>query len=76
MCRRHARRHAISSTDPFFSPSNAWLGNDRARGHCAAAYAAHTQATIVLIPGAPHTLLNLPAARIATAGFLRQIVQR
>jgi dienelactone hydrolase len=65
--------NVISSTDPFFSPSNPWLGNERAHGHCAAAFAAHKQATIVLIPGAPHTLLNLPAARIATAGFLRQV---
>ena len=63
----------ISSTDPFFSPSNPWLGNDAARGNCATAFAGNKQATIVLIPGAPHTLLNLPAARIATAGFLRQV---
>jgi hypothetical protein len=65
--------NVISSTDPFFSPSNAWLGNANARGHCGTAFAAHKQATIVLIPGAPHTLLNLPAARIAAAGFLRQV---
>lgn len=68
--------NVISSTDPFFSPSNAWLGNAQARGHCATAFAGHKQATIVLIPGAPHTLLNLAPARIATAGFLRQVFDR
>jgi hypothetical protein len=29
----------------------------------------------VLVPDAPHTLLNLPAARSATAGFLAQAVK-
>lgn len=67
--------NVISSTDPFFSPSNSWLGNPSARGHCGAALAAHKDATIVLIPGAPHTLLNLPAARHAVAGFLRDLVK-
>ncbi len=67
--------NVISATDPFFSPSNSWLGNPAARGHCGAALAANKSATIVLIPGAPHTLLNLPAARHATAGFLRDLVK-
>jgi dienelactone hydrolase len=62
--------NVMSSTDPYFSPSNGWLGNADARGHCGAVLAAHKQATVVLIPGAPHTLLNLPAARHATAGFV------
>lgn len=67
--------NVISATDPFFSPSNSWLGNPAARGHCGAALATNKNATIVLIPGAPHTLLNLPAARHATAGFLRDAVK-
>ncbi len=67
--------NVISATDPFFSPSNTWLGNPGARGHCGAALATNKSATIVLIPGAPHTLLNLPAARHATAGFLRDLVK-
>jgi len=61
----------ISSVDPFFSPANAWLGNPEARGNCAGALAAHKAATIVLVPGAPHTLLNLPQVKSATAAFLR-----
>lgn len=64
----------ISATDPFFSPSNAWLGNPAARGHCAAAWKDAKQASIVLIPGAPHTLINLPRAREATAGFLQAVL--
>ncbi len=39
----------------------------------AQALKANKQATIVLIPGTPHTLINLPAARHATAGFLRDV---
>lgn len=65
--------NVISLTDPFFSRANAWLGNPQARGHCGAALQAHTNATVVLMAGAPHTLLMLPAARHATAGFLQEL---
>lgn len=64
----------MSSTDVFFSPSNAWLGNPAAKGYCADALKDNPRAAIVLIPGAPHTLINLPAARAATAGFLQEAV--
>lgn len=67
--------NVISSTDPYFSPSNAWLGRAHAQGHCAQALAAHPRATIVLIPGAAHTLLNLPATRDATAAFVRDVLR-
>lgn len=63
----------ISLTDPYFSPANSWLGNPAALGHCGAALRHHKQASIVLIPGAPHTVLNLPAARHPVAGFLRDV---
>jgi dienelactone hydrolase len=63
--------NVISATDPFFSPSNAWLGNAAAKGHCADALKDVKRASVALIPGAPHTLLNLPAVRDITAGFLR-----
>ncbi len=62
--------NVISSTDPFFSPANTWLGNPQAQGHCGTALKDHKQASVVLIPGAPHTVLNLPAARQPVAGFL------
>ncbi len=67
--------NVMSSTDVFFSPSNAWLGNNAAKGYCGDALKDNKQATIVLIPGAPHTLLNLPAARNATAGFVRDVLK-
>lgn len=67
--------NVISSTDPFFSASNSWLGNPLAKGHCAEALREHQQSTVVLIPGAPHTLLNLSAARHATEGFLRDLLK-
>jgi hypothetical protein len=65
--------NVISLTDPFFSQTNAWLGNPQARGHCGAALQQHKNATVVLLAGAPHTLLMLPAARHATAGFLQDL---
>ena len=67
--------NVISATDPFFSRSNAWLGQPAAVGHCAAAFKDHPKASIVLIPGAPHTLLNLPAARQVVAGFLQDVLK-
>jgi dienelactone hydrolase len=65
----------MSSNDVFFSPSNSWLGNSAAKGHCGAVQKENKQASIVLIPDAPHTLMNLPAARNATEGFLRQLLK-
>lgn len=63
--------NVISATDPFFSPSNTWLGNGSAKGHCADALKDVKRASIALIPGAPHTLLNLPAVRDITSGFIK-----
>lgn len=62
----------ISSTDPYFSRSNPWLGAAEAQGHCAAALKDNPRASVLLIPNAPHTLLNWPAARDAVAGFLQR----
>lgn len=67
--------NVISSTDPFFSPSNSYLGAPQAAGHCGRTLAQHKAATVVLIAGAPHTLLNLPSARHSTAGFLRDLLR-
>ncbi len=67
--------NVMSSTDVFFSPSNSWLGNANAKGYCGDALKDNKQATIVMIPGAPHTLLNLPATRHATTGFVRDVLK-
>lgn len=66
----------ISASDPFFSKANTWLGNSDAQGHCGAALKDYPQAAVLLVPGALHTLLNLPAARDATAGFLYLLWKR
>lgn len=65
--------NVISANDPFFSPSNKWLGNNEALGHCANALKDHKNSSIVLIPGAPHTLINLRAARQPVEKFLLDI---
>lgn len=62
--------NVISASDPYFSRANPWLGNAAAAGHCGAALKGHPAASVLLVPDAPHTLFNLPAARNATAGFL------
>lgn len=67
--------NVISLVDPFFSRTNGWLGNPAASGHCGAALKEHKQASVVLIPGAPHTLLNMPAARQPVAGFLKDVLK-
>ena len=65
----------ISATDPFFSKSNSWIGNANPAGHCGAALKGNAMASVLLIPDAPHTVLGMPAARQATAGFLAQVVK-
>ncbi len=67
--------NVISSADVFFSSQNPFIGNPNAVGHCGPALKDHKQATIVLIPGAPHTVLGLPAARNATASFVRDVLK-
>jgi dienelactone hydrolase len=64
--------NVISSVDPFFSAVNPWLGNGSAKGHCAAAFSDAKRAAIVLVPGAPHALINLPQVRAFTGAFLRE----
>jgi dienelactone hydrolase len=66
--------NVMSSTDPYFSQANPWLGNAGAKGHCGDALKESRTAEIVLLPGAPHTLFNLPAARGATKAFLLQVL--
>lgn len=65
----------MSSTDIYFSPANPWLDNPQALGHCAAALKDNKRSSVVLIPGAPHTLFNLPQAKGATAAFLRDLMR-
>ena len=66
--------NVMSLADPFFSRANAYVGNGEAQGHCGAALREHKNVTIVLIPGAPHTLLNVPQARMAVEAWLQATV--
>ena len=63
----------ISSSDPYFSAGNSWLGNNAAAGHCGAALKNNKKASIVLIPGGPHTVLNFPQAKGPVEGFLKDL---
>ncbi len=66
--------NVISTTDPFFSPANPWIGNAAPAGHCGPRLSKSQRSSVVLIPDAPHTLLTFPAARAATDGFLRDVL--
>lgn len=63
----------ISSTDPYFSQSNPWIGNPQATGHCGAALKNNKKASIVLIPGGPHTVLTFTQAKGPVEGFLKDL---
>jgi dienelactone hydrolase len=63
----------ISSTDPYFSASNTWIGNAQPLGHCGAMLKNNKKASIVLIPGAPHTVLTFPQAKGPVQGFLTDL---
>jgi dienelactone hydrolase len=67
--------NVMSSTDTFFSAANTWLGNPNPQGHCGAALKTNKMAAVLLIPGAPHTLLNLAQTRHATSGFLKDLLK-
>ncbi len=63
----------ISSTDPYFSPSNTWLGNPQGIGHCGAVLKGNKKASIVLIPGGPHTVLTFSQAKGPVQSFLTDL---
>jgi hypothetical protein len=63
----------ISSTDPYFSQSNTWLGNPQGIGHCGAVLKNNKKASIVLIPGGPHTVLTFIQAKSPVQGFLTDL---
>jgi hypothetical protein len=67
--------NVISTSDPFFSNANPWLGNPVALGHCGMALKENPRAAVLLVPNAPHTLFTLPGARYATAGFLATLAK-
>ncbi len=65
--------NVMSLTDKFFSSANSYLDNDSAFGYAREALANNPNASIVLIPQAPHTLLNLPQTRAAAVEILERV---
>lgn len=65
----------ISDQDKYFSQKNSYLGNENAAGNCSATYGDKKNAIVLLLPNAPHTLINLPAARFATVSFIKSILE-
>ncbi len=65
--------NVMSLTDKFFSRANPYLDNPEAQGCAANALRHNNASTIVLIPDAPHTLLNLPQTQGAVAAFVKRL---
>ena len=63
----------MSAEDKYFSRANPWLANPDALGHVGRTLAHHPQTSILLIPGAPHTLFALPQTESAVRAFLVRI---
>ena len=63
----------MSAEDKYFSRANPWLDYPDALGHAGRTLAHHPQASILLIPGAPHTLFALPQTESAVRAFLARI---
>lgn len=63
----------MSAEDKYFSRANPWLDNPEALGHAGRTLARHPAASILLIPGAPHTLFMLPQTLSAVRAFLSRI---
>lgn len=67
--------NVMSASDKFFSQANCYLDNPKAIGHAGNVLANNKSAEIVLLPGAPHTLINLPQTRDAVAAFLTRVLR-
>lgn len=65
--------NVMSATDKFFSQANSYLDNPKALGFAGKVLADNPNAEIVLLPGAPHTLINLPQARDAVSAFITRV---
>ena len=62
--------NVISLADPYFSPASPFSDGTQVTGHGGNAFSSNTAAEIVLVPGAPHTLYNLPQVRAVVKSFL------
>jgi len=65
----------VSARDPLFSSANPWVGARNPVGHCGPLLRNNPRAEVVLLGNAPQIVMNLPAARTATRGFLIDALQ-
>ena len=65
--------NVMSLADKYFSPANSYLDNDTAFGYARDALQNNPNASILLLPQAPHTLLNLPQVHAAAAEILQRV---
>lgn len=63
----------MSAEDKYFSRANPWFATPDALGHAGRTLVHHPQTSILLIPGAPHTLFALPQTESAVRAFLVRI---
>lgn len=66
--------NVMSASDKFFSQANSYLDNPKAIGHAGNVLANNKNAEIILLPSAPHTLINLSQTRDAVATFLTRVL--
>lgn len=67
--------NVMSAVDKFFSQANSYLDNPNALGHAGKVLANNPNAQIVLIPSAPHTLINLKQTRDAVSAFITRVLR-
>ena len=65
--------NVISSTDPFFTTHNSFLGNPAARGDAADQFkSGDNRNLVVLVDRAPHTLINIPEVQQSIGKFIAE----
>ena len=65
--------NVMSLADKYFSSDNSYLDNGAAFGYAREALKNNPNASILLLPQAPHTLLNLPQVHAAAAEILQRV---
>lgn len=65
--------NVMSLADKYFSPANSYLDNDAAFGYAREVLQNNPNASILLLPQAPLTLLNLPQVHAAAAEILQRV---
>ncbi len=67
--------NVMSTEDKYFGKANPFIGTPHAVGFALYVLANTPSSKIVLIPKAPHTLMNLTLARESTAAFLGRLLR-